>query len=123
MPNFPEKRWSDQRAHARVPIAILASLVLSGQQESSDCLINDLSLGGAGIQYIGPHPAAGLICTLNVGEFGSFEGITTRDGGTILGVRFLIGENERHSLLEKLTAYVEDGLSAVRNFRNSERRL
>ena len=122
MSNFTEKRWVDQRAYARVPIMIPGSVAISGQGVKSDCLVSDLSLGGAGIQYISNPPLPEMICKLSVAQFGEFEGITTRNSGTILGIRFFVGEHERQCLFEKLQTYVEDGLAGVKNFRKCERR-
>ncbi len=73
--------------------------------------MTDISGGGAGLQYPDGAPAAGIVAQLAIDEFGTFDGITVRDGGDTRGLRFLNGEAERNHLLIKLTLYVEEGLA------------
>lgn len=100
----------DQRAHPRVPLVLLATLVLP-QREGLLCLVTDISGGGAGLQYPDQVPAAELAAQLVIEEFGTFEGITARDSGETRGLRFQPGEAERNHLQVKLTLYVEEGLA------------
>jgi hypothetical protein len=101
----------EQREYARVPTAIPSTLSILADRIALACVVTDLSASGAGVQFDEPAPPAERICRLEISWFGAFEGITTRDGGTSAGVRFLIGEAERLDLLAKLAKFVEVGLS------------
>lgn len=101
----------EKREYVRVPTAIPSTLSVLADQIALACVVTDLSASGAGVQFDEPAPPAERICRLEISWFGVFEGITTRDGGTSAGVRFLIGEAERLHLLAKLAKFVEVGLS------------
>ena|ERR1019366_10021956 len=101
----------EKRDYPRVPTSIPATISIFADHTTNDCLVTDLSASGAGIEYHHPSPPAERICRLEISWFGGFDGITTRDGGTSFGVRFLFGEAERLYLLSKLTKFVEIGLS------------
>jgi hypothetical protein len=101
----------EKRDYPRVPTSIPATISIFADHTTNDCLVTDLSASGAGIEYHHPSPPAERICRLEISWFGGFDGITTRDGGTCFGVRFLFGEAERLDLLGKLTKFVEIGLS------------
>jgi hypothetical protein len=106
-----EQERIEKRGYPRVPTAIPATILILTEEEAIDCLVTDLSASGAGIQYDRASPLTERVCRLDISWFGTFEGITTRDGGNSFGVRFLIGEAERLHLLAKLTKFVEVGLS------------
>jgi hypothetical protein len=106
-----EAEWVEKRGYPRVPTAIPATILVFTEEEAIDCLVTDLSASGAGIQYDRASPSTERVCRLDISWFGTFEGITIRDGGNSFGVRFLIGEAERLHLLGKLTKFVEVGLS------------
>jgi hypothetical protein len=99
----------DQRTHPRVPLVLPATLILPSHELS--CLVTDISGGGAGLQYPDGAPGAGVIAQLAIEEFGTFDGITVRDGGDTRGLRFVHGEAERNHLLVKLILYIEEGLA------------
>lgn len=115
------KHFAEQRAHPRVPMAIPAKISIPAEAVVRDCVVTDLSVGGAGLQYSDGPPRAELICLLTISGFGSFEGITTRDNGAVRGVRFLFGEAERRHLQENLIAFIKDGMLAVSELRQRER--
>lgn len=116
-----QKRISDQRAYPRVPTAITARISIPAEAIIRDCVVTDLSAGGAGLEYSDAAPRAELICFLTIHGFGSFDGITTGDCEAARGVRFLIGEAERGRLLENLIAYIQDGMSNIGRDCNGER--
>jgi hypothetical protein len=107
------KRFVEHRAHPRVPMAIPAKISIPAEAAIRECVVTDLSAGGAGLQYIDAPPRAELVCLLTVEGFGSFEGITIRDSGAVRGVRFLFGEAERRHLQENLIAFIKEGMLAV----------
>jgi len=101
----------EKRDYARVPTAIPSTISILADKIALACVVTDLSASGAGVQFDEPAPPAERVCRLEISWFGTFEGITTRDGGTSSGVRFLIGEAERLHLLGKLAKFIEVGLS------------
>ena len=105
----------EHRQDERIPTALLASVWIAALQTSYDCLVTDLSAGGAGLEYIAGAPAAQLFGRLSVEGFGSFCGVTTRAEGRVLGLRFMMGETERQDLKGKLTAFVTGGLAVEQN--------
>jgi hypothetical protein len=122
MPSPAEmKNIADHRAHPRVPTAIAARISVPGEGVIRECLVTDLSVGGAGVEYADAAPRAEMVCLLTISGFGSFEGITTRDSGVVRGVRFLFGEAERRNLQENLIAFIKDGMSAVSDLCKQER--
>lgn len=90
---------AEKREYVRVPTAIPSTLSVLADQIALACVVTDLSASGAGVQFDEPAPPAERICRLEISWFGDFEGITTRDGGTSAGVRFLIGEAERSAFI------------------------
>jgi hypothetical protein len=122
MPSPAEtKKIADLRAYPRVPTAIAARISVPGDGMVRECLVTDLSVGGAGVEYADTAPRAEMVCLLTISGFGSFEGITTRDSGVVRGVRFLFGEAERRHLQENLIAFIKDGMSAVSELCKRER--
>lgn len=99
----------DQRTHPRVPLVLPATLISPSREFS--CLVTDISGGGAGLQYPDHAPGPEIPAQLVMDEFGTFDGITVRDGGETRGLQFLQGEAERNNLMMKLTLYVEEGLA------------
>jgi PilZ domain len=110
----------DRREYPRVPVSISGQITISSERAPRGALVTNLSAGGAGLRYADVPPRAGLTGVLAVEGFGSFEGITTRDGGAVCGLRFLGGEAERRHLLECLSVFVRSGLTAVDSLRKNE---
>ena len=122
MPNLAEtlRLALDRREYPRVPVAIPGQITISTEPALREAQVTNLSAGGAGLRYASPPPRAGLTGILAVEGFGTFEGLTTRDGGAVCGLRFLVGEAERRHLLECLSVFVRSGLSAVHSLRKNE---
>jgi hypothetical protein len=101
---------SDKRVHPRVPTALTGRISIGAKQIVEDCLVVDLSVGGAGLQHQFQPPQSGLVCQLDVSGFGRFDGITAHYGPSTLGVRFLFGEAERLKLYDRLKLFVLEGV-------------
>jgi hypothetical protein len=112
MPAGDGSALMDQRAFPRVPLVLPATLTLPGA-ESFSCLVTDISGGGAGLNYLDQAPDGERAATLDIGDFGRFEGVTVRDQGDRRGLRFLDGEAGRNRLMPKLILYVEEGLAEL----------
>src|SRR5215469_3391083 len=104
----------DRREYPRVPVVLPADLFIPANNRTWSARVTNLSAGGAGLEFKNRPPAPELVGTLAIEAFGNFDGITIRRQGNIAGLRFLIGEAERHHLTRCLTAFMEGGLRAVR---------
>jgi len=106
----------DRRDYPRVSVVLRADLFIPAHQRTWSTRVTNLSSGGAGLQFGAKPPAPELVGTLAIEGFGNFDGITIRRQGNTAGLRFLIGESERHHLSQCLTAFFKGGLRAVREF-------
>ena len=104
----------DRREYPRVPLILPAKLVITANGKSWPVRVTNLSAGGAGLQFSDKPPPPEMIGVLAIDGFGDFDGITTRRQGNEGGLRFLIGEAERHHLRERLTTLVASGPKSVR---------
>ncbi|MEP6606915.1 MAG: PilZ domain-containing protein [Nitrosospira sp.] len=107
----------DRREYPRVPAALPAQLLISSEKKTRSTRVTNLSAGGVGLQFMDRPPPAEMVGVLAIDGFGDFNGITTRRQGNLGGLRFLIGEAERHHLIECLTTFVRSGLQSVRSLR------
>ena len=104
----------DRREYPREPVVLPAILFVPASERVWSTRVINLSAGGAGLQFRDKPPAPELIGALAIEGFGKFDGITVRREGNIAGLRFLIGEAERHHLSQCLTAFMKGGLQAIR---------
>jgi hypothetical protein len=104
----------DEREYPRVPVVLSADLIIPANTRTWPARVINLSAGGAGLEFASRPPAPELVGTLAIEGFGNFDGITIRRQGNVAGLRFLIGEAERHHLTRCLTAFMKGGLRAVR---------
>ena len=104
---------ADRREYPRVPVMIPGQISITTEQRIRAIQVTNLSAGGAGLRYAARPPRAEMIGALEVEGFGRFEGITTRETDNVCGIQFLVGEAERHHLLERLSVFVGSGLSSV----------
>lgn len=78
----------ERRRHPRVGVAWMASLV-SGRGVA-DCLVIDVSLGGAKLAFAdAPPPEAGAAATLDLGLRGHFRSVVVWRRGEFAGLSFL----------------------------------
>ena len=104
----------DRREYPRVPLVLRAKLVIPANGQNLPTQVTNLSAGGAGLRFSDKPPPPEMVGILAIDGFGDFDGITTRRQGNEGGLRFLIGEAERHHLRERLTTLVASGLNSVR---------
>ena len=103
----------DRREYPRVAVALPAKLSVPANGRIWSARVTNLSAGGAGLEFREKPPAAEMVGTLAIEKFGNYDGITIRREGNFAGLRFLIGEAERHHLTQCLTAFVKGGLQSV----------
>jgi hypothetical protein len=101
----------DRRKFCRVRISAKAKLYTADQAREVDCVVDTLSPGGAGVQCKNPPPAKAHVA-LYINGFGRFEGVTTRPTKDGIGIRFICTPRKRQKIVEQLTLFVKDGLTA-----------
>lgn len=110
----------DRRKLKRVRIALRGKLFITDEQRETDCIVTDLSPGGAGIQCKAPPPRRSDV-VLYVPGFGRFEGTTTqptRDGTT---VSFGCTARKQKRIADQLRLFVKEGLTAITTLRENDR--
>ena len=103
----------DRREYPRVPVKLPAKLSVPAGAKLWSVRVTNLSAGGAGLEFSERPPAAEMVGTLAIEKFGNYDGITLRREGNLSGLRFLIGEAERHHLTQCLTAFIKSGLQSI----------
>jgi hypothetical protein len=101
----------DRRKFCRVRISARGKLFITDEARETDCVVDTLSPGGAGLKCKNPPPARSHIA-LYVSGFGRFEGVTTRPTREGIGVRFVCTPRKMQRIVEQLTLFVKDGLVA-----------
>lgn len=110
----------DQRADERIKVHLEGKLFLPAEEITFDCIIVDLSAGGAGIYCAEPPPLNSFV-VLYVNGFGRFEGVTTRYVKGELGLRFVCKDAKRKRLEEDLDNYIKGGMLGVTRLRRYQR--
>ena len=110
----------DQRADERIKVRLEGKLFLPAEENTFDCIIVDLSAGGAGIYCAEPPPLNSFV-VLYVNGFGRFECVTTRYVNGELGLRFVCKDAKRKRLEEDLDNYIKGGMPGVTRLRRFQR--
>ncbi|MEI7789536.1 MAG: PilZ domain-containing protein [Alphaproteobacteria bacterium] len=110
----------EQRDEARLKLRLEGRLFLPAEETTFDCIILDLSAGGAGLYCAEPPPLNSFV-VLYVNGFGRFDGVTTRYAKGELGLRFVCEDVRRKRLEEDLSSYVKDGMRGITRLRRSQR--
>ena len=111
---------SEQRATERANVRLEGKLFVPAEETTFDCLIVDLSAGGAGI-YCEEPPPLNTFVVLYINGFGRFEGVATRFVKGELGLRFVCKDAKRKRLEEDLAGYVKEGLLGITRLRRFQR--
>jgi hypothetical protein len=114
------ERKMDRRNSSRVRITVQGKLFIVSEQHEIDCIVLDLSSGGAGVQC-SPIPPRKSNVILYVDGFGRFEGVTTQPTRDGTGIHFECTQRKRERIDEQLKLYVSEGLKAVTHLRQSAR--
>jgi hypothetical protein len=110
----------NRRKSHRVQIALKGKLFIIREKRELDCVVTDLSPGGAGICCKASPPRKTEI-VLYIGGFGRFEGTTTQPTKDGTGIRFKYTARKRKRIADQLELFVKEGLTAVTFLRESER--
>lgn len=112
--------FTDQRTAKRYRIQLTGKLFVPAEDCTLDCLVKDLSSGGAGLACPVPPPLATFVL-LYIEGFGRFESVTTRYVHGELGLRFVCNDAKRKKLERDLIAYTKEGLKGVTRLRRAPR--
>jgi hypothetical protein len=110
----------DQRSSERVQVRLAGKLFVPAEECTLDCIILNLSLGGAGVHCSEPPPLDAFV-VLYVDGFGRFDGVTTRYVNGELGLKFVCKDAKRKRLEQDLEAYIKDGMTGVTRVRRHRR--
>jgi hypothetical protein len=108
----------DRRHTERHPARLTGKVFLPGKAVALDCIITNLSAGGAGFWCAEP-PALQTPLVLYVEGFGRFDGLATRNDHGEIGMTF--HDAECKQLGEALAAFVTEGMTSVTRVRRHER--
>jgi hypothetical protein len=110
----------DQRSSERVAVRLAGKLFVPAEQSTLDCIIINLSVGGAGIHCPEPPPLDAFV-VLYVEGFGRFDGVTTRYVQGELGLKFVCKDVRRKKLEQDLESFVKQGMTGVTRVRRHRR--
>ena len=114
-------RSLDQRSNERIEVRLAGKLFVPAEDSTMDCVIVNLSVGGAGIFCPEPPPLDAFV-VLYVDGFGRFDGVTTRYVKGELGLRFVCKESRSKRLEEDLAVFVKKGMMGVTRLRRHQRK-
>lgn len=95
----------EKRAYTRVPIALAGKVFFPATDTERDCIVTDISLGGATLQC-GFAPAIGTELVLYLAGFDRFSGTVVRSDAEEAGMRFNCSEAKRARTAEKIVLYL-----------------
>jgi hypothetical protein len=110
----------DRRGSDRVSAQLEGKLFVPAEERTMDCIISNLSVGGAGVQCPEPPPVGSFV-VLYVDGFGRFDGVTTHRAEGELGLRFVCKEAKRKRLEQDLEVFVREGMSGVTHLHRDRR--
>lgn len=105
-------RPKDMRSDERVKMRMAGKLFVPAEESTQDCIVINLSAGGAGVQCSEPPPLDTFV-VLYIEGFGRFDGVTTRYVKGVLGLKIICKDAKRKRLEQDLAAYVAGGMEGV----------
>jgi PilZ domain len=110
----------NRRQHERSAVSLDGHLFVPAEESEQDCLIVDLSAGGARVQCEDVPPPSTYVI-LYVNGFGRFPAVTTRFSDGAIGLRFDMTETKRERLTIQIKAFLQAGIVGVTNLRRYKR--
>lgn len=114
------KLASEKRAYTRVPIALAGKVFFPASDAEQDCIVTNISLGGATLQC-GASLTIGTELVLYLQGFDRFAGIVVRSDTEEAGMRFSCSEAKRERTAEKIVLYLSGILPHDTKVRRAER--
>lgn len=116
----PSRAAIEKRAFKRVPIALAGKLFLPATDTEQNCIVTDISMGGATLQADSELPV-GTTLVLYLPHFDRFAGTITRCEADECGMRFDCSAAKRERTAEKIVAYLNGVLPDTTQPRRSDR--
>ena len=113
-------RSQDQRSSERVAVRLAGKLFVPAEESTLDCIIINLSAGGASVHCPEPPPLDAFVI-LYVDGFGRFDSVTTRYVQGELGLKFVCKDAKRKKLEQDLESFVKEGMTGVTRVRRHQR--
>ena len=111
---------TERRSSERVAAELEGKLFVPAEERTLDCIIINLSVGGAGIKCKEPPPLDAFV-VLYVDGFGRFDAVTARYTEGELGLKFVCKEAKRKRLEQDLEVFVREGMSGVTHLHRDRR--
>ena len=114
------QRPSEKRKYERVKLLLPGHLFDPQTDQSAECMVLNLSAGGAAIQCsVTFRPGSSLI--LYIDGFGRFQGKSILHQNGQLALQFVIGDVKRSRLIEMLQSFGLEGLAGITQLRKHAR--
>jgi len=111
---------TERRSSERVAAELEGKLFVPAEERTLDCIIINLSVGGAGIKCKEPPPLDAFV-VLYVDGFGRFDAVTARYTEGELGLKFVCKEAKRKRLEQDLEVFVREGMSGLTHLHRDRR--
>lgn len=111
---------ADKRRDERFATALAGRLFVAAEDSVIACRIVNLSAGGVGLECDEPPPLNAFV-VLYIDGFGRFDCVVSRYVEGELGLRFVCKQDKRLRLMEKLTSYVQSGVTGTTRLRANPR--
>jgi hypothetical protein len=111
---------AERRGSDRVSAQLEGKLFVPAEERTTDCIITNLSVGGAGVQCPEPAPV-GAFVVLYVDGFGRFDSVITHSTDGEMGLKFVCKEAKRKRLEQDLEVFVREGMSGVTHLHRDRR--
>jgi hypothetical protein len=110
----------ENRKYERVKLSLPGHLFDPQNDQSAECMVLNLSAGGAAVQCAATFPP-GIPLVLYIDGFGHFQGKTIIHANGQLALQFAIGDGKRGRLIEMLQSFGLEGLAGVTELRRHVR--
>jgi hypothetical protein len=110
----------EKRAYRRVPVAIAGQIFFPKTDVEHDCIVTDISLGGAKLQCAA-QLETGTEVVLYMPGFDRFSGVIVRNEAEEAAMRFDCSDDKRERTAEKIMLHIAGILSDDTQTRLAER--
>lgn len=110
---------ADKRAFLRVPMALAGKVFFPATEIEQDCIVTDISLGGATLQYA-ERPVPGHEIVLYIPGFDRLAGVVARADDEEAGMRFVCSDAKRERVAASIMLFLA-GAPLQTRLRRAER--
>lgn len=117
---FAHKSAPEKRIFMRVPVALAGKAFFPPDDQEQDCIVTDISLGGATLQC-GRVLETGSEIIVYLEGFGRFRGTVVRSDTEETGMHFDVSDDERVRTAENIVLYLSGVRLKETELRRSDR--